>query len=473
LADEDRGQLPQRVRGASRGGSGSAPSPVLSAEVRQRIQAAVKAEREEAASKAADTTGPSGPLPTSGQASDDAVTTATTGPNEVNGVNGVNGVTGAKKQRQRAPKPRHPAKPGHLVRPAVADESERTIPPALTAQPEHAAPPKRIARPARPATAGPVAEDEVTEWLGPAVTPQPAVTPPAAGQRRRRRHTVLLVALAVALAAAGSLTVVTVRHLAGSPTNSAAMLREEASIRDQAAAWVAQQVGGNFVVSCDPAMCHALTVDGFPAHNLLVLEPATLVPVASAVVVETQAVVSLFGTSLASAWAPAVLASFGSGPAEITVRVIARNGAASYENELNADMAARKKTGDALLNDNQIRISSLAQEQLASGQVDSRLMVAIAALAGHQPISILDFGSTGPGVSANLPLRFADLAKSDQASHLGSAAYVRSMRSYLGTVDAQYRPARTETVVAGGQAVLRVEFTAPSPLGVFGLQGLP
>jgi hypothetical protein len=405
--------------------------------MRERIQAAVKAEREEAASKDADATGPSGPFDSPGQADGDTVTIATTGPN------GVNGVTGAKKKRQRA------LKPGHL------------------------------------ANAGPVAEDEVTEWLGPAVTSQPAVTPqsavraapvvtlPAAGQPRRRGHTVLLVALALALAAAGSLTVVAVRHLTGSPANSAAMLREEAATRDQAAAWVARQVGRNSVVSCDQAMCHALIADGFPTHNLLLLGPASLVPVTSAVVVETQAVLSLFGTSLAGAWAPAVLASFGSGSTEITVRVIARNGAASYENELNADMAARKKTGEALLNDNQIRISSLAQEQLASGQVDSRLMVAIAALAGRQPISILDFGNTGTGVSANLPLRFADLAESDRASHLGGAAYVRSVRSYLGTVDAQYRPARTETVVVGGQAVLRLEFTAPSPLGVFGLQGLP
>ena len=55
MADEDRGrELPQRVRGAARSGpSASAPSssPVLSEELRQRIRAAVTAERSGAATK--------------------------------------------------------------------------------------------------------------------------------------------------------------------------------------------------------------------------------------------------------------------------------------------------------------------------------------------------------------------------------------------------------------------------------------
>ena len=51
-------------------------------------------------------------------------------------------------------------------------------------------------------------------------------------------------------------------------------------------------------------------------------------------------------------------------------------------------------------------------------------------------------------------------------------AYLRSVRAYLSTVNASFRPATMTTVVlAGGQAVLRVQVTAPSPLGVFGTQG--
>ena len=403
--------------------------------MRQRIESAVKAEREDAASKIQDdTTKASGALPVLDTAGDHVVTAVTTGPN---GANAADGVTGVKKD---------------------------------------------VPQPERPAHAGPFAEDEVTQWFGTdfkprsGEKPQAAIAPPAAGAQRRRRHTVLLVALALALAAVGSLTVLVVRQFSAAPANSAAspaMPRDQASIRDQAAGWVAQQVSRDVIVSCDLVMCHMLTAHGFPARDLLVLGPASQDVAASAVVVETPAVLGLFGSSLATAWAPAVLASFGSGPAEITVRVVARNGAAFYQTALNADREAREKSGEALLNDSQIAVTATAEQQLAAGQVDSRLMLAIAALAGHQPINILAFGNIGPGGDADLPLRFADLAVTDQASHLGRAAYVRSIRSYISTVDAQYRPARTETVVIGGQVLLRVEFTAPSPLGVFGPQGLP
>src|ERR1700722_5456743 len=51
MGDEDRSQeLPQRAPGTTRGGSDrSNRSPVLSEELRQRLQAAVKAERAQAA----------------------------------------------------------------------------------------------------------------------------------------------------------------------------------------------------------------------------------------------------------------------------------------------------------------------------------------------------------------------------------------------------------------------------------------
>ena len=50
MGDEGRGQeLPQRARGAARGGSTPPAAPVLSEEVRQRMRVAVEAERAEAA----------------------------------------------------------------------------------------------------------------------------------------------------------------------------------------------------------------------------------------------------------------------------------------------------------------------------------------------------------------------------------------------------------------------------------------
>ena len=158
----------------------------------------------------------------------------------------------------------------------------------------------------------------------------------------------------------GSLSVVAVRHLAGtrgSGPPSAAPARHEAAVRAEAAAWVAQQVSPGVTVSCDQAMCAALAARGFPARDLLALGPVSPDPRHSTVVVETAAVRALFGTSLDLAWAPAVLASFGSGPAGITVRVIASHGAAAYQTVLVADLAARKAAGARLLTDRRISVT--------------------------------------------------------------------------------------------------------------------
>jgi hypothetical protein len=262
------------------------------------------------------------------------------------------------------------------------------------------------------------------------------------------------------------------RSPAGSPTSTAAA-RQAAEARAAAASWVAQQVSRDVKVSCDPVMCAALRARGFPSPELAVLGSTSEVPTSSAVVVETPAVLSLFGSNLATAWAPAVLASFGSGPFLVTVRLIDRNGSAAYRTKLNADLADRKAAGAALLDDAQISVTQLASGQLTTGVVDSRLVLALAALAGHQPISIVQFGNPGPGPSGDVPLRFVDLSEHDRAGHLSSAAYVRSLRAYLSAVDVSFRPARMTVVTADGQHVLRVEVTAPSPLGVIGPQSSP
>jgi hypothetical protein len=251
-------------------------------------------------------------------------------------------------------------------------------------------------------------------------------------------------------------------------------MRQAAAAREAAATWVTQQVSRDVKVSCDPAMCASLRARGFPPGELLALGSASEVPVSSAVVVETPAVLGLFGSSLATAWAPAVLASFGSGPFLVTVRAIDRNGSGAYQTKLSADLADRKIAGAALLNDSQISVPPLASRQLTAGAVDSRLLEALVFVAGRQPISVVQFGNPGPGAGSDVPLRYVDLAELDPVHHLSSAAYVRSLHAYLSTADVRFRPAIMTTVVlADGQHVLRVEVTAPSPLGVFGSQSSP
>jgi hypothetical protein len=192
-------------------------------------------------------------------------------------------------------------------------------------------------------------------------------------------------------------------------------------------------------------------------------------PAGSAVIAETPVVRQLFGSSLDAAWAPDVLASFGSGADGITVRVIAPSGAAAYQVLLQAGLAARETAGAALLRNPRITVPAAAAGQLDAGLVDSRLVRALAALARQQPIIIAEFGNAGPGASAALPLRYADLAENDPAAHLTRAGYLRSVRAHLGTMRAGFGlTAVTTAVPPYGPPVLRVEVTAPSPPGLPG-----
>jgi hypothetical protein len=321
--------------------------------------------------------------------------------------------------------------------------------------------------------------DGVAGWRGAAVEPRPAARPEPVIKTRaviepepepavrsqpggwRRRAGVSLVALVLAVAVMVSLTAA-VKHYSRPPAAA------QAAVRAQAAAWVAGQVSPDTTVSCDAMMCAALTAHGFPAGKLVRLGPSSPDPVPSDLVVATSAVRALFGNSLAIAWAPAVLASFGSGPGVITVRVVAPHDAAAYRTSLEAGLAARKRSGTALLNDPRTTVSASARSELAAGQVDSRLLLALASLAAHQPIDIVRFEDPGPGASPGVPLRFADLAATIPPARMDAAAYLRATLAVLSTAAARTGPARVVSGTLQGQPALQIQFTAPTPLEMAG-----
>jgi hypothetical protein len=286
----------------------------------------------------------------------------------------------------------------------------------------------------------------------------------------RRFGWVRVAAFFLVLIAVGSLATAVSLYIADSSSGNgtagaAALQRQEVQTRAQAASWVSRQIDRGDVVSCDQAMCTALRADGFPAGKLLVLEPTSNLPVTSAVVVVTAAVRGMFGSSIDAAWAPDVLATIGSGAAEITIRLTAPHGALAYQSALRAGMAFRIQYGTTLLKYPQIVLSQAAQNQLAAGQVDPRLVVAIASLASDEPVDVARFENIGPGVSTDLPLRFADLIVNDNAAHMSSSAYIGAMHAYLSSQSSQLGPVSGQMALSGGQDVFRVEFAAPSPLG--------
>jgi hypothetical protein len=245
-----------------------------------------------------------------------------------------------------------------------------------------------------------------------------------------------------------------------------------AAARNEAAAWVAAEVSPDAVVSCDPVMCRALAKAGVTVGALEELRPGTPGAPGSAVIVATAAVRGEFGARLSSVYAPAVIASFGSGTTRIQIRVIAPDGAAAYRSAFRADLAARQTAGAQLLRSRRISVSPTARRQLAVGQADTRLLVTIAVMAAAHRVSIVAFGDSGPGASAGTPLRSADLAAPQTVHSPGDPAGLHQMMESVNAQQLPYRPALAKIVsLPGGQRVLRIEFAAPSPLGLLDPRG--
>ena len=278
-------------------------------------------------------------------------------------------------------------------------------------------------------------------------------------------------ALVVVLAAAGVSAFALARgrvdhggtRSAAAQRATAGALAAAAADREQAAAWITAQVSHAEIVACDPLMCATLQQRGFPAADLAPVGPGTGDPLGSGIVVSTAATRSLFGTRLAKVYAPVIIASFGTGSSLVQVRVTAMGGAASYLSAEQADLAARKMAGAELLRNAHVHVAPLARQQLAAGQVDSRLLITLAALAARLPVQVTGFSDAGPGAAPITPLRLMTISA-------GSPSYINQVLAFLR---AQRAPLLAVTTVAyaGTDAVIQIEFTAPSPPGLLGSGG--
>jgi hypothetical protein len=261
-----------------------------------------------------------------------------------------------------------------------------------------------------------------------------------------------------------------VSHVVHQPRGAANSLdAAAAAARSNAASWVAAQVSPSTEVSCDPVMCQAIASRGFPSADLDRVLRGTIYPSYSGVIVATAAVRREFGDYLSSGYAPAIIASFGSGTAQVDVRVVAPQGAAAYKAAVSVDLQARTLGGAGLARNPRIDASAISRTQLRAGRVDSRVLAILAALAATHPVSVVGFSDSGPGAGAASPLRSAELAWSSEPAAAGHPRSVRAMVALLDAQLAPFRPARIALVnLADGRLAVRVEFTAPSPLGLLG-----
>jgi hypothetical protein len=211
-------------------------------------------------------------------------------------------------------------------------------------------------------------------------------------------------------------------------------------------------------------MCSALKAQGVPAASLLILQTATS-PLRAEVVVATPAVRNQFGSRLDSLYAPAVIAEFGSAPDQVTVQVVAPSGPAAYLAALRQDVAARKAAGTQLLANKRIMETAQARTELVGGEVDSRLLIMLSALAAVHPVDILAFGDPGPGASAGVPLCSADLSGSGKAAGMTDASYLSWLTAFVRAQPVPFAGS-IAALRQGDQPTIQVEFSSPSPLGL-------
>jgi hypothetical protein len=250
------------------------------------------------------------------------------------------------------------------------------------------------------------------------------------------------------------------------PSRSAGAARSAAvaaSVRSQAAAWITGQVSSADTIGCDPLMCAALVADGVAASRLLPLGPAA----SGASGADVIAASALSRTGL-SREAPALLASFGSGGSLIEVRAASPGGPAGYQVALAADVAARRSAGAQLLHSRRIEVGAPGTGQIQAGQVDSRLLITLALLASQRSWRVIAFGDASPGVPlTEAPFRQVIITGAGAAGGAGGAGGLAAAVALLDAQRAPYQAARVAAVqLAGGQAGLRIDFAAPSPLGL-------
>jgi hypothetical protein len=207
-------------------------------------------------------------------------------------------------------------------------------------------------------------------------------------------------------------------------------------------------------------MCSALQAQGLSASRMVTLAPG-LTDVQRADVIATDAAYGQGQAARLQQYAPGLIASFGSGSAQVEVRAVAPKGAAAYQSALRDDRSARRSAGAQLLRNPNLAFSPAEAAQLRAGEVDTRVLATLAELSTQVKLRVVAFGGASPGVAPLFRAVTLGAPSGNPGSSLGTAL------SMVGTQEGAYRPMRSALVKAGaGPGELVIQFASPGPLGL-------
>jgi hypothetical protein len=262
--------------------------------------------------------------------------------------------------------------------------------------------------------------------------------------------------LAVWLSGAQPAHVRAYHHAAPLPNPALALT---AANEHEASAWIMGQVAPGTSIGCDPTMCGYLQAMGQATAQQVVLQPGGALPGTAAVIVATPAVRAQAGAALDSQ-AQEVIASFGTGAEQVQVRVTGTG----YLTAARRAVAASGKAGRALARNARLHLSGSARRVLDGGLVDTRLQVVLKRLLAAHPVYVIGFGDAGPGASWPALLRSVTIGRLVHGTGTHRFSELAAMLRLLHAQGAPYRPGVYQERLAGGQALLTIEFPAPSPL---------
>jgi hypothetical protein len=113
-------------------------------------------------------------------------------------------------------------------------------------------------------------------------------------------------------------------------------------------------------------------------------------------------------------------------------------------------------------------MAASARARVSAGEIDSRLLVALATLAALHPLDIVSFGPPPPGASPGVPVRSA-VVTGARGPHARSPAPLPALRAFLAAQRSPYLPSSLRPVRIGQRTDgLAVRYPVPGPLGLLG-----
>jgi hypothetical protein len=269
------------------------------------------------------------------------------------------------------------------------------------------------------------------------------------------------------LAAAGLGGALALGLVAGTPSWAANLAELTGDAHDRpmvdAEAWIARNVERGDRLVVDDALWVDLTEQGRPLDDVVWYYKVDTDPAVVAAaprgwrdyqwLVSTQSFRSqpeTVGPVASAALDHSILvARFGDGDDRVEVRRIVEDDVGGVEADLR-DRRLERRGGRELLANPAVRATPEAEAALADGAVDTRLLTALAAVAGHLPLDVRGF-PTEPGErAADVPLLRVDLA--------ASPAGADRLRAFLRHQEPPFAPESVTTHHQGDRTVLRVTY---------------